>query len=330
MQISSILEITKGELLNSPFISFIYSFKTDAKKVKEGDLFIAKNLEDIELAVKNGAFGILLEEIIPIIDNEIAWIKVKNVETSIIQLIRYKLAIENLKAYYCDKASYDFLKLFSANSNKNIVLIPNDLNKFFKILDDLSSEDILIYHHKEILDKIYPNNKNLNNDCKFIIENLIEHSLFETSFSFNNIFYSKLKIPSIYISQLLNILKFLECEVDFNKLKQFYHFKPIFLDRNLNLVEFGKSDKFLICQNNESLIQNEIDFLLSRYKYAKTLFITPKKNDSLKVEQIVLNNVENLKMILKRSDFNAIYLMGFDYKEVHLILSKQDEQPSLF
>lgn len=330
MQISSILEITKGELLNSPFISFIYAFKTDAKKVKEGDLFIAKNLEDIQIAVKNGAFGILLEKDFSIIDDEIAWIKVENVETSIIQLIRYKLAIENLKAFYCDKASYDFLKIFCGNSNKNIVLIPNDLNKFFKILGDLSSEDILIYHHKEVLDKIYPNNKKLNNWDKFNIQNLIEHSLFETSFSFENLFYSKLKIPSIYITQLLNVLNFLECEVDFNKLKQFHNFKPIFLDRNLNLVEFGKSDKFLICQNNESLMKKEIDFLLSRYKYGKILFISSKINDSLKIEQIVLNTLENLKIILKKNDFNAVYLMGFNYKEVHLILSKQDEQPSLF
>ena len=38
MQISSILDIVDGELLNSPSISFIYSIKTNAKKIKEGDL----------------------------------------------------------------------------------------------------------------------------------------------------------------------------------------------------------------------------------------------------------------------------------------------------
>ena len=52
MQISSLIDIIDGRLLNHPSISFIYSFKTDPSKVKEGDLFIAKNLDDIECAVK--------------------------------------------------------------------------------------------------------------------------------------------------------------------------------------------------------------------------------------------------------------------------------------
>ena len=77
MQISSILDIVDGSLLNSPSISFIYSIKTNVLKVKEGDLFIAKDLTEIELAIKNGAFAILIENNAPIIDNEIAWIKVK-------------------------------------------------------------------------------------------------------------------------------------------------------------------------------------------------------------------------------------------------------------
>lgn len=329
MQISSIIDITNGELLNSPFISFIYAFKTDVKKVKEGDLFIAKNLDDIELAVKNGAFAILLEENYPIIDNEIAWIKVKNIEISVVQLIRYKLAIENLKAFYCDKATYDFFKVFSSNSKKNIVLIPNDLNKFFKILDDLNPDDTLIYHHKEVLDKIYPSNENLKIKT-YDVENLIEHSLFETSFSYEDNYYSKLKIPSIYISQFLTVVDFLESELDFNKLKSFYNFKPLFLDKNLNLVEFGRSDKFLICQNDLTLIENEIDFLISKYKYAKTIFITSQKIDFLKENQIILKNIEDLKMTLKKIDFNAIYLIGFEYQEIHSSLTKQEEEPTLF
>ncbi len=89
MQISSILDIVDGSLLNSPSISFIYSIKTKVNKVKEGDLFITKNLDDIELAIKNGAFAIILEENYPIIDNEIAWIKVNNIDLTIIKLIRF-------------------------------------------------------------------------------------------------------------------------------------------------------------------------------------------------------------------------------------------------
>ncbi len=120
MQISSILDIVDGELLNSPSISFIYSIKTNAKKVKEGDLFIAKNLEDIELAINHGAFAIIIEENFPIIDNEIAWIKVKEIELSITKLIRYKLSVLNLEAYFCDVVAYQLLKLYSSSFSKRI------------------------------------------------------------------------------------------------------------------------------------------------------------------------------------------------------------------
>ena len=59
MKINSIIDIIDGKLLNSPSISFIYSFKTDVNKVKEGDLFIANNLDDIQIAVQKGAFAII-------------------------------------------------------------------------------------------------------------------------------------------------------------------------------------------------------------------------------------------------------------------------------
>ena len=112
MQISSILDIVDGELLNSPSISFIYSIKKKKKKIKEGDLFIAKDLNSLELAVENGAFAIISDINFPIIDNEIAWIKVKELETSIIKLIRYKLSSLNLNAYFCDKVTFQLLKLY--------------------------------------------------------------------------------------------------------------------------------------------------------------------------------------------------------------------------
>ena len=137
MQISSILDIIGGRLLNSPSISFIYSFKTQASKVKEGDLFIARNLDDIALAVNNGAFAIILENTYPIIDNEIAWIKVDSINLSLIQIIRFKLAAIELKAYICDLITYDFLDIFKCSSSKKIKLISDDLFKFIENLDEI-------------------------------------------------------------------------------------------------------------------------------------------------------------------------------------------------
>ncbi len=332
MQISSILDIVDGSLLNSPSISFIYSIKTNVLKVKEGDLFITKNLDEIRLAIKYGAFAIITETNTEIIDNEIAWIKVKNIDTAIIKLIRFKLAIKNLKAFYCNKITYDLLKIYSSNFSKDIKLIPNKLEDLFKYLDEINDKDIIISSKKDILNKIYPNNENFdqiyNNSS---IKNLIEHSLFETSFSYENRFFSRLRLSSLYISNFLNIYKFLNENIDLSKLKIFNNFKPIFVDKNLNLLEFGKSDKFIICQKNIDLYENEISYIKEKYKYAKTIFISTSYNSSLQEkEQILINDLEELKPILRKQNFNAIYIMGFNYKEIYEYFLKSEKTQTLF
>ena len=332
MQISSILDIVDGSLLNSPSISFIYSIKTNALKVKEGDLFIAKNINEIDLAIRNGAFAIIFDTNVPIIDNEIAWIKVKDIDISIIKLIRFKLAIKNIEAFYCNKIIYDLLKIYSTHFLKNVRLVPNKLENTFRFIDEIEDNDILISCNKNILDNIYPKNKDFDHINKLNrIDNLIEHSLFETSFSYENVYFSRLKISSLYITDFLKVFNFFKQNLDLTKLKSFYNFKPLFLDRNLNLVEFGKSDKFIICQNNEDLYENEISYMKKQYKYAKNIFITSSYIDYLsKDEQILMNDIEQLKPILRKLKFNGIYIIGFNYNEVYEYLIKSENIQTLF
>ena len=332
MQISSILDIVDGELLNSPSISFIYSIKTNAKKVKEGDLFIAKDLNSVELAVKNGAFAIISEINFPIIDNEIAWIKVEELEISIIKIIRYKLSFLNLDAYFCDIVALQLLKIYSINFSKDIKLIPNKLENLFKSIDEIENKNIIISSNQNILNKIYPHNQNFNNiSIDLVIENLIEHSLFETSFSYKGIYFSKLKISSLYLAQFLRVYNFLEGNLDLGKLKLFYNLKPLFIDRNFNLIEFGKSDKFIICQDLKNLYDNEILYIKIKYKYAKTIFITSEYIEYLKKdEQIIINELDELKPILRKLKFNAIYLTGFNYNQVQEYFLQSEKTITLF
>lgn len=332
MQISSLLDIVDGKLLNSPSISFIYSIKTSAKKVKEGDLFIAKISEEIPFAIANGAFAVIIEDNHIITDNEIAWIKVENIDTSIIKLIRFKLSIKNLKAYYCGKITYNILKIYSNYLDKNTKLIPNKLENIFKYLDDIENDFILISSNKDILEKIYPNNYAFENNINLNdIKNLIEHSLFETSFSYKDNYFSRLKISSLYIFNFIQVFNFLKADLDSSKLKSFHNMKPLFLDKNLNLVEFGKSEKFIICQNDKILYKNEILYVKMKYTYAKILVVSSYYLDFLdKEEQIIINEIEELKPTLKKVKFNCIYLVGFNYNELYDYLLKEELTKSLF
>lgn len=332
MQISSILDIIDGKLLNTPSISFIYSIKTNVFKVKESDLFIAKNQDDIVKAIENGAFAIILENDYPIIDNEIAWIKVVNIDLAIIKLIRFKLSTKNLKAYFCEKATYDILKIYSNSFTQDLKLVPKNIENFFKHLESIEENDIIISSNRAILDKIYPYNSSFDDTISIDkVENLIEHSLFETSFSHKEKYFSRVKISSLYIPNFLKVYNFLNQDLDFSKLKSFHNLKAIFLDKNFNLIEFGKSDRFIICQNDKDLYKNEITYIKKKYKYAKNIFISNFYIDILKKdEQIIINDLEELKPKLKNLKFNAVYLIGFNHKLVINYFLKSQEFKTLF
>ena len=155
--------------------------------------------------------------------------------------------------------------------------------------------------------------------------------MFETSFSFKGVYFSKLKISSLYLAQFLRVYNFLDGNLDFNKLKQFNNLKPLFIDRNLNLIEFGKSDRFIICQDIKNLYEYEILYLKIKYKYAKTLFITLSYIKYLpQEEQIIINNLDELKPMLKKLKFNAVYLIGFNYNQVQEYFLRNEHQLTLF
>ena len=329
MKINSILDIIDGKLLNSPSISFIYSLKTDVNKIKEGDLFIAKNLDDIQLAVEKGAFAIITERIYPITDNEIAWIKVSNIETVIIKLIRYKLANFNLRAYYCNDISYELFTAFPFYERK-IKLVTENLSKFISTIDEIDDETIIISNNKELVNKLYPNNTIFEKE-NFPISNLIEHSIFEVSFTYKDNYFQRIKIPSIYIEEFVRVYDFLNIkEFDDSKLKNFISFKPIFLDKNINVIDFGRSDKFIIVQNNTSLIEKEVNYLKDKFSYAKKIYITSTYTNNLSKDQIIVKDINKIKNLIKDLTFNALYISGFDFEDIQQILLKEEKELSLF
>ena len=319
MQINSIIDIIDGKLLNSPSISFIYSFKTDVNKIKEGDLFIASNLDDIQMAVQKGAFAIITQNFYPIIDNEIAWIKVNNIQEAIIKLLRYKLATYNLKAFYCNPISFNFFKAFSSY-DKSLKFISKDFDELISSIDDINEKTILLSKDIELLDKLYPNHSAFEKE-NFNISNLIEHSIFEVSFTYKTRYFQKLKIPSLYLEEFIRVYDFLNIsDFDDSKLKNFDFFKPIFLDKNLNLIEFGKSDKFIIVQNENSLIKKEIDFLEKNFSYGKIIHLNSKD----------IRNIDKLKEQIKKQSFNALYISGFRLEQVQQALLKEEKELTLF
>lgn len=327
MQISSITDIVGGELLNTPSISFVYNIKTNPKRVNEGDLFIAKNEKDLQLAIDKGAFGVILDFYSPISDLEIAWIRVDSYDNALTRLFRYKLSSLELTVYHCDAIAYEFLNIYK-NNNRNLKFISDNLESSIKVLESMENNDIVFCPSKEVLDQIYPKNQ------PFLIENvqvqnLIEHSLFEISFSYNNVYFPKLKLCAMYLNQFLAVHDFLDEELDLTKLKKFDNFKPLFIDRFVNTIEFGRSDKFILTQKSHDLAYKEINYILIRYKYAKTIFITAEYLNDFPYEQVVISNLKKLKSVLKDKKFNCAYMIGFDFTKVEKTLVKANDNFTL-
>lgn len=165
-------------------------------------MFFAFNEEEIPTAIKQGAFAIVVQKSMEILDNEIAWIYVENLQFAIIKYIRYKLSQLELKAYWCDTISYELLKTFSNNlpQTPNVWLFSSNLNTILARINDVKHHDIIISNNQEILNALCPYTLPFNTHT-FEIDNLIEHSLFETSFSYKEEFSYVLKfLHSLFIS----------------------------------------------------------------------------------------------------------------------------------
>lgn len=332
MKISSIVDIVDGELLNSPSISFINNISSDANKVKTSDMFITKNIENLKIALQNGAYAVIFEKDFEVIDNEIAFIKVKNLELALLKIVRYKLSTLKIKSYFCTDETFDMLKLYQNNHTKPIFLISKNIEKAFKFIDDIKDGDILISKNKKLLESIYPDSKEFEKKLdENSIKNLIKHSLFELSFSYKDIYFSKLRLSKIYLNSFLNIYDFFKGNIDISKLKLYSNFKAIFIDKDFQPIESGKSDSFIICQTNKNLIPIEITYLKNEFRYAKTIFVSKYKISFLdEKEQIIINNIEDLKNILKNLKFNCVYLIGFTNQESFEFLQNSQKLQALF
>ncbi|VAY86654.1 hypothetical protein MNB_ARC-1_32 [hydrothermal vent metagenome] len=315
MQISSVVDIVNGQLLNEPYISSIVQIHDSVKKIRVGDLFIVKNKNDITTAIQNGAFAILLDFDVEICDFEIAWIKVEDIVSSQIKLLRFMLSNKNIQTYYCDTISFELFNIYSS-VNKNLILLSNDIDIDFKKLKNINNTNIILSDNRKYIKNIQPLHQNFEID-KHSIQNLVQNSLFYVTFLFNNKLYHKIKLTSIYIDHFLSVENFLGEKLDTNRLKLFNYFAPIFINSNCEIVEFGKSNKFILTNNKASLINNEIDFLKDNYGYANI--------------EVIDNIIDDDKLfkLIKTTNFNALYIKGKHRESMMNILQKNTRMANI-
>ena len=313
MRLENTLALTHGKLINEPFVKKFENIVFEVKHVKRGDLFIAFDETSIEEAVFNGAYGIIFDKPTQISDNEIAWIKVDKCEDALKKLLRFRLIDKDISVYECNEI---VLKLsLQVITEPNFISVSGDIKSISKQLWDLDENSTLLFCSTM-------SDKDIFTDIKKItisnIENIniIEQTLFETSFIYDNIFYERQQLSPFfipYLEELLHLYKTLKINFRLRKFTPIDHFEAVFTNKKFEIKEFGSSDKVLIFEPNPSLIEVEINFLKKNSSWANSIYIIPHAIDNFENENIyVYENSNKIMDILKNNSFHFALVVGVD------------------
>ena len=332
MRLENVLALTHGKVVNEPFVKTFENIVFDATRVKRGDLFIAFDEESIECAVLNGAYGVLFDKPTQISDREIAWIKVEDLNDALRRLLRFKLIDKEIVVYECNKI---VLKLaLQVMSEPNFIALNGDIKSIVKTLWDLPNASTVLFSPALTPREIFTDVKSITRTSIEHI-NIVEQTLFETSFIYDNIFYERQLISPFfipYLEELLHLFKTLKINFRLRKFTPIDHFEPVFTNKNFEIKEFGTSDKVLIFESTTELIDSEIAFLRKQANWANIIFILPFQDSDTYAEQEDVHRYKNkneIKEILKSNSFHFALIVGVDKS----ILSKplpHLAQPTLF
>ena len=326
MKIEDLLNLTAGTMITAPTITAINSVTVFPSKVEQGDLFISNNNEEIATAIENGAYAIIFsDEAVTINDNEIAWIKVNDIQKASFKLIRYVLISREASFYLFTEHELSFMKMI-VTQKSNLDILPNDWRKMFeKILN--SESKMFIGTDDALMKLIKPDVAILNKEASCEI---ITDTLFKTTFKINTYIYQEKDIVPFHVDILQRVVEFCDLHhfpYDLDRVKYTKHFVPVFIDGFLNATNPSKSDRVAIFTDNLQDVYKAREYVRYNGAWVKTIVLTPPKT---KVDGVDRPNwyvdVDEAQDILK----NAYYNYAFVYALDKTMLPKIKEDYSLF
>lgn len=330
MRLENLLALTHATLKSEPCVSNFENIIFDVNKVNRGDLFIAKNTQDIPQAIKNGAYGILYESTTEILDKEIAWIEADDLDESLKKLLRFRLIEKEVVVYECNEIVLELAMQCIIDSN--IIIVHGDTEQLFKTLWHIENRSTLLFSPALNDHRLFANKKNTPNTTIEKI-NVIEKTLFETSFIYENNYYERQLISPFfipYLEELFNIFKSLKVNYRLKKFTPIEHFEAVFTNKNFEIKEFGTSDNVLIFESNIDLMEVEINYLQNNATWANIIYIIPQ-NTSLELNKDIFTykKEDEILDILKNNKFNFAFIAGVDKTILEQKTPKQTGQLTL-
>ncbi|WP_455756065.1 hypothetical protein [Sulfurimonas sp.] len=313
MRLENILALTHGKLVNEPFVKNFENIVLEVKKVKRGDFFIAFDEDTIEEAIFNGAYGIMFDKPTQISDTEIAWVKVDDCEDALKRLLRFRLIEKEVNVYECNEI---ILKLSQQIiTEPNFISVSGDIESVYKQLWHVENNSTLLFCPDTCDKNIFTDTKKLSSTAIEPIS-IMEQTLFETSFIYDNVFYERQLISPFfipYLEELLHLYKTLKINFRLRKFTPIEHFEAVFTNKNFEIKEFGTSDKVLIFEPNTSLIDLEIAYLQKSANWANVIYIVPHAvNGANDANIFIYENSNQIIDILKNNIFHFALVVGVD------------------
>lgn len=334
MNLQNLSALVEGTLANAPSITSFEAISFEASKVKRGDLFVALNHEEISQAILNGAYGILFEKPTQITDQEIAWIKVPSIDRALLRLLRFKILEKSPQCFSCDLIS---IKLASQMITSNNLLVLNkNIREHIYDLYHLDSNQYILFCDEMIDPQLFIDAKNLP-EVQTSTITVVEQTLFETSFIYDDTYYERQLISPFFISYLERILQFFKQHSIAYQIRGFSaidHFQPVFTNIHLQVKEFGKSDKVLIFERDFTLVKEQIHFLRHQANWANIIYLIPRaKEGELEANASIFyfDSLWDIMQLLKSEQYHFALIAGHSAQILDdPIFALKNEQPSLF
>ena len=328
MKIEDILNLTEGTLTTTPQIHAIESATAFPSKVAQGDLFIAANHEDIPAAVAHGAYAVVYEGEVEIIDDEIAWIQVDSIKASAFRLLRYVLLSKEADFYLLEQHEMSLLKMILTHKG-NITFLSESWNKAFEQI--LNGEGYLfVGTDAELMHLIKPETLKLTKEAEGYT---VSDTLFKSTFRIGKYIYQDIKLVPFHLEYLLRVVYLckqhtLPYKID--RIRYTKHFMPLYIDNNLHTVIQGASDKVLIFTDNLQDIVRAREYIRYQTTWVKSIVLTPPKTKVEHVERPYwFETVEEAREILTATHYNYAFIYALD-KRVFRSFEKTMEGQSLF
>ncbi|WRG10475.1 ferrochelatase [Helicobacter pylori] len=320
--VNEAVELSLGELQNTPSISYFNSIVLSLNKVQKGSLFVAKDHTLIPKALELGAYGILYTGDYPLSDRDVAWIKLKDIEHSLNHLFKFCLLNERvvgalLSPIELEIASKIIVSEFVwclKESLEDLFIIEGCKIAFFDKLEWLH----LFYKQERLKEYLKESRLMILNQSFFCSALVYEKQEYE------------FKMPCIFLEPLKRVIQLcekLQIAFDLNLLsKKEYpldHCKPFFVNKNLEIAPYGATARVVVAEASKELFEMTLQKALETLSWGKIVVFCRKNSAAFfeKNNPYCYTTQNNLKEQLKNLAFNFAFIYGISSHHLESLLN---------